>query len=92
VKARPRRSPQAADVRTVGEIIRAVRRARGESQRAFAARLGVAQPRVTEWETDRVMPAADTLLEVLALAPFGVLYGLVGAYVANRGSAAPDGD
>lgn len=52
---------------TAGEII-ALRRTLGLSQAAFAARLGVRQQTVSEWETGRYLPrgASARMLSILA--------------------------
>lgn len=47
------------------EIIRTARLSKRWSQAELAKQIGVARPRVTEWENDKVEPRASILLEIL---------------------------
>lgn len=50
---------------TAPENIRAARNAARLTQTELAKLLGVAQPRVVEWETGKIDPAASTYLRIL---------------------------
>lgn len=51
--------------------VKAVRQGTGQSQRAFAARFGLSQRTLEQWESSRRQPdrAATALLKIIAFAP-----------------------
>jgi DNA-binding transcriptional regulator YiaG len=53
--------PAPADAATVGQAIRAARRARGLSQHQVAQVLGLTQPSVSAWEQGKSLPAVGVL-------------------------------
>ncbi len=54
---------------TLGRMIKAVRRAHGESGMVFAARLGVSLDTLRSWEIGRSRPDAENLFKLADLAP-----------------------
>jgi transcriptional regulator with XRE-family HTH domain len=52
---------------SIGEAIRAIRRARGWTQGRLAEHLGVPQQRVSEWERNLHVPSAVVVARLLAL-------------------------
>jgi len=50
---------------TTSTLIRNARTTAKFSQRQLAELIGVAQPRISEWESGKVEPGAITLIEIL---------------------------
>ena len=50
----------------VGRNIRRARESAGQTQKELATRIGVAQPRVAEWERGKVDPTGSTIIKIAA--------------------------
>ena len=50
---------------TFGKNLKAIRKANGMSQIAFAEKMNTTQQRVSEWECDRVEPSLYNVLKIL---------------------------
>ena len=55
--------------KTLGRMIKAVRRAHGQSGMQFAGRLGVSLDTLRSWESGRSRPDAENLFKLADLAP-----------------------
>lgn len=49
---------------TTGEKIRSARKERGLTQREFAEKIGIAEPTLRKYESDRLNPKIETLLKI----------------------------